>query len=191
MLPHLNGRNGTPISEYNHVVLYGDSSMQGSLDIGTKIVVWDTFRKTAVLSEIQEVQQTRNGKNARLTAPYDERMGWFSLDALTRSGKTYSKGIGAYLPERWECCKAEVLNKMETPSTNPDDQKNRELLGIPNSSLLSEKLVRDAAKSKAKQVHPDVGGTDAKMQAVNEAREVLVAKAKENKRANAVWGSGY
>jgi hypothetical protein len=161
------------------------------LEIGTQLIVWDSFRRKSEVIAIQEIMDSKHGKNGKLAAPYDERMGVFSLDTLIKEGRVSSRGINAYLRELWKQDEVDAFEKSKLTLSSHFDPKvdqAKKLIGLPSDDPLTPQTANTAYKSKAKANHPDAGGTTAAMQDLNEARDVLKEKIRGQKRKSEIWG---
>lgn len=169
-----------------------ENAASSELGIGAKVMVWTTFRNTSELSTILEIADSKYGRNAKLAAPYNERMGLFSLDTLIRDGKVSSRGIDAYTLERWKRDQADVVAKSRKTSSHvaPEVESAKQLIGLVGNEPLTTQTAGKAFKAKAKTLHPDAGGTTAEMQELNEAHDVLKGALRDQKRKSDIWGKG-
>jgi hypothetical protein len=160
--------------------------------IGTEVMVWTTFRNTSELSTILAISDSKHGRNAKLAAPYNERMGPFSLETLIRDGKVSSRGIDAYTLERWNRDEADVVAKSRKTSSHgaPDVESAKQLIGLVGDEPLTPQIAGEAFKARAKTLHPDAGGTTAEMQELNEANDVLKRALRDQKLKSEIWGKG-
>lgn len=118
---------------------------------------------------------------ATLAAPYDV-VGPFSLDDLETCGRIVFGECLVMSRERWQLdqtgLRQEAWEKRRSHllrfERTEDDEEARSILGLSPSGPLQPNEINGAFRKRAKEAHPDSGGSNEAYQRISEARDILL-----------------
>lgn len=143
------------------------------------LVVWDEFTGEMAYGAIAQIRKTNQGPSAKLGPPFNgERPGWFYLNDLLKNGRISTGGFTILLNDAWKNEERHLRDAHRPRAVWPNEQrfeKERSLLGLSKDGALNSDKVISAFKEKAKQGHPDTGGTGrVDMDALVRAKDALL-----------------
>jgi hypothetical protein len=110
-------------------------------------------------------------------------MGAFDFDALLQKGRAESQGYTIYTSEFWNSNRDSEIRKyrkalsrkspfFEAPAET-NEVEYRRLLGLPSDGALLVSEIEAAFRIRAKDVHPDAGGSEEEFKRLNVAKDAL------------------
>ncbi|MFH3479500.1 J domain-containing protein [Xanthobacter variabilis] len=146
-------------------------------------VIWNGSLGILDMVAIGRVEAGETGRSAFLAEPY-HMVGPFSFDELEGQGRISFGACLVMSRARWQIDQVELRLEAQRArraflfraEPGDDGRTHREALDLPLEGELEVAQINAAFRRRAKQAHPDAGGSDEHYRRIAEARDALLAR---------------
>jgi hypothetical protein len=141
------------------------------------------FKGKLDYSKIGQLRPDKWGRSACLAEPFGSKMGWFNYEDLLQKGRAESQGYTVYTADCWNSNRdAEITKYMKqwfpkgpfAVARDANEIDHRRLLGLPTAGALLKSEIEQAFRIRARNAHPDSGGSHEDFQKLGAAKDALV-----------------